>query len=146
MMTNSVLPAATLQERIYAGWIGKSIGGSLGMPYEGVAGPLDISLDRADLTPVPNDDLELQLLWLHALEKDGFADILGSLERAWLDHQKFYVDEYAVAAHNLRRGMSAPLCGFHGNWFGRGMGAAIRSEIWACQIFLKVELPRAFRK
>ena len=131
-MTSTATPAASIQERIYAGWVGKSIGGSLGMPYEGVAGPLDIPLERADLTPVPNDDLELQLLWLHVLERDGFSDILGSLEQGWRDHQKFYVDEYAIAAHNLQRGIRAPQSGFHGNWFGHGMGAAIRSEIWAC--------------
>ena len=121
-----------MRERVYAGWVGKSIGGSLGMPYEGVAGPIELDLEQSGLEPVANDDLELQLLWLHALEEDGFADIAGSLERAWLAHQEFHVDEYAIALQNLRRGISAPLSGYHGNWFERGMGAAIRSEIWAC--------------
>lgn len=124
--------AIDLPQRIGACWVGKSIGGSLGMPYEGAAGPIDIDPDTSDLTPVPNDDLELQLLWLVTLERDGFDDVLGSLQRAWLAHQAFHVDEYAIAVQNLRRGIAAPASGRHGNWFEHGMGAAIRSEIWAC--------------
>lgn len=131
-MTLATSTAIERRQRIGACWVGKSIGGALGMPYEGAAGPIAIDPDTSDLTPVPNDDLELQLLWLDALERDGFDDVLASLQCAWLAHQAFHADEYAVAVQNMRRGIAAPLSGLHGNWFGHGMGAAIRSEIWAC--------------
>ena len=54
------------------------------------------------------------------------------LARAWLAHVDFPWDEYGVAIRNLRLGLGAPDCGRFDNWFFRGMGAPIRSEIWAC--------------
>jgi hypothetical protein len=42
------------------------------------------------------------------------------------------MDEYGVAKWNLERGLLPPETGSLENWFKDGMGAAIRSEIWAC--------------
>ncbi|MDD3927684.1 MAG: ADP-ribosylglycohydrolase family protein, partial [bacterium] len=42
------------------------------------------------------------------------------------------LDEYGVALSNLKMGLMPPASGFYNNWFYRGMGASIRSEIWAC--------------
>lgn len=81
----------------------------------------------------PNDDLELQLVWLHLLEtlKDGtltqqhFAD-------AWLNHLHYMWDEYGRCRWNLRRGVPVAAVGTFENHFVSGMGSPIRSEIWAC--------------
>ena len=81
----------------------------------------------------PNDDLELQLVWLHLLEtlNDGtltqqhFAD-------AWLNHLHYMWDEYGRCRWNLRRGVPVAAVGTFENHFVSGMGSPIRSEIWAC--------------
>ena len=57
-----------LRDRIFACWIGKNIGGTLGTPYEGKRELLDIDgfASKAG-EPLPNDDLDLQLAWLLSL-------------------------------------------------------------------------------
>lgn len=126
---------STYAKRVHACWRGKSVGGTLGLPYEGHEGPL--ALEFYDPVPsgmVPNDDLDLQVLWACVMDRLGddvrvdrqiFAD-------AWLKHVEFPWDEYGVAIRNLRRGIRPPLSGSFDNWFIDGLGAAIRSELWAC--------------
>jgi len=115
-------------------WLGKAVGGTLGQPYEGCDGPLNFDYYNPVPTDmIPNDDLDLQVLWACALndmeqpviDRDVFAD-------AWLKHVDFPWDEYGVAIRNLRNGIPAPYSGSYDNWFTDGLGAAIRSEIWAC--------------
>ena len=74
-----------LRERISGCWAGKCLGGAIGMPFEGVP-------YRPNLTPesirlrqdVPNDDLEMQLIWLTGLRERGLdldAAAFGDLWR-----------------------------------------------------------------
>ena len=62
------LNRAVLRDKIHACWIGKNIGGTMGTPYEGRQQINDI---QGFSTPagvvLPNDDLDLQLVWLHAM-------------------------------------------------------------------------------
>ena len=122
------------REKVMSCWLGKAAGGTLGQPYEGTNGPL--KLDYYNPVPtdmIPNDDLDLQVLWackLDAMKKplvdrDVFAD-------AWLNHVNFPWDEYGIAIRNLRLGIKAPYTGIYDNYFVDGLGAAIRSELWAC--------------
>ena len=77
--------------------------------------------------------MDLQVLWAYVLDqmespvvdRDVFAD-------AWLKHVDFPWDEYGVAIRNLRNDIRPPLSGCYDNFFIDGLGAAIRSEIWAC--------------
>jgi hypothetical protein len=46
-------------------------------------------------------------------------------------HVAFPWDEYGVCIRNIKRGIMPPLSGSVDNFFTRGMGAAIRSELWA---------------
>ena len=115
-------------------WLGKAIGGTLGMPFEGNTNLLDLTF----YTPVPtemlpNDDLDLQVVWACVLDKmeSPYVD-KHVLSQAWLDHVEFPWDEYGVAIRNLRSGLKAPQSGSFDNWFTHSMGAPIRSEIWAC--------------
>ena len=123
-----------LRRKMMGCFLGKAAGGTLGMPYEGVPGPLQLNY----YAPVPedmapNDDLDLQVLWacLLALQEepvvrhDFFAE-------AWLHHVRFACDEYGVCIRNLRNGVPPPYSGSYDNWFVNGLGAAIRSEVWAC--------------
>ena len=60
----------TIQDKIHACWIGKNIGGTIGGPYEGRREILDIKgFTTKKGSPLPNDDLDLQLVWLKAMEE-----------------------------------------------------------------------------
>ena len=82
--------------------------------------------------PLPNDDLDLQLVWLRALETYGERLGPDEMARSFLAAVDCHWDEYGVALRNLRDGLKPPLSGKHNNFFHNGLGAAIRSEIWAC--------------
>lgn len=122
------------RNKIIGCWLGKAVGGTLGTPYEGSRGPL--SLDYYNPVPVdmlPNDDLDLQVLWAFILDQMSAPIIHRDIfAQAWQKHVKFPFDEYGVALRNLAAGIPAPFSGSYDNWFSSGLGAAIRSEIWAC--------------
>jgi ADP-ribosylglycohydrolase len=121
-------------DQVYGCWIGKSIGGTLGTPYEGRRELLDIhDFASPPGKPLPNDDLDLQLVWLKALEEKG---PLGVNERVlgeyWLNYIPPQWNEYGLGKSNMRSGLLPPLSGEHENIWKHSNGAWIRSEIWAC--------------
>lgn len=120
-------------DKVYACWLGKNIGGTLGAPYEGWASKLNISFfdDFDEGTPLPNDDLDLQLVNLHAIEQHGTHLTMCEISEEWKEHVFFPYDEYGYALLNLRRGIKPPLSGFFDNSFRDCMGSPIRSELWA---------------
>lgn len=122
-----------LTSRIHGCWLGKSIGGTLGLPAEGRMERLNFSFyDPIPTVAPPNDDLELQLVWLHLIEQAGDTVTREDFARAWLDHIHYMWDEYGVCRWNLRRGVPLESAGTFENHFHSGMGSPIRSEIWAC--------------
>jgi len=120
------------REKVEACWLGKAIAGGIGAPYEGVPYPLGLTEKDTYIDDCPNDDLELQLLWLLYAEKHGLELSFNHLSDAWLNYIKYGMDEYGVAIWNLRRGLKPPYTGLVDNWFTDGLGATIRAEIWAC--------------
>ncbi|MFD2333438.1 ADP-ribosylglycohydrolase family protein [Cohnella sp. GCM10020058] len=122
----------TYADKVYGGWLGKNIGGTLGAPLEGEMRLLDLTyyLSLPD-GPLENDDLDLQLVWLHALEQYGPRLTSQELAQEWLEHVFFPFDEYGYALANMRKGIMPPLSGSYGNPFADCMGSPIRSEIWA---------------
>ncbi len=122
------------REKVLGCWLGKSIGGTLGMPCEGKDGPLNYSFyDPVPTQMIPNDDLDLQVLWACVMDKMEKPRVdKDILAKAWVDHVGFPWDEYGVAIRNIKRGVMPPFSGAVDNFFTRGMGAAIRSELWAC--------------
>ncbi|MCQ2414263.1 MAG: hypothetical protein MJ082_05680 [Clostridia bacterium] len=57
------LNAQKFRDQLYACWIGKNIGGTMGTPYEGGREALDIQGFVTKPNEVlPNDDLDLQLV------------------------------------------------------------------------------------
>ncbi len=115
-------------------WQGKAMGGGIGAPYEGVPYPLQLTAADLYIDPGPNDDLELQLLWLCLAERYGLELRARHFAPVWLEQmgRGFGCDEYGMAVFNLRRGLTPPATGYADNWFTDGMGAAIRAEIWGC--------------
>ncbi|WP_248930481.1 ADP-ribosylglycohydrolase family protein [Paenibacillus hamazuiensis] len=118
--------------KIYGGWLGKNIGGTLGYPVEGRKELLNLSYyPQLSDGPLPNDDLDLQIVWLHALEQYGARLTATELGQEWMEHVFFPFDEYGYGLANLRRGLVPPVAGWFNNPFADCMGAPIRSEIWA---------------
>lgn len=125
----------TLQDRIYACWLGKNLGGTLGGPYEAKREINDIKGFATEPgAPLPNDDLDLQLIWLRALMEQGpdrlNANILGQY---WINFIVPYWNEYGIGKTNMEAGLLPPLSGqaYNEEWRNSN-GAWIRTEIWAC--------------
>lgn len=131
-----------LRDRIYACWIGKNIGGTLGTPYEGTHEVLDIAgFASKEGEPLPNDDLDLQLAWLRAVDELGPQNINSkTLGEYWVSYVNPSWNEYGVCKANMRDGLVPPLSGEVNNeeW-KHSNGAWIRTEVWACLYPAKVE-------
>ncbi|RRJ95837.1 ADP-ribosylglycohydrolase [Opitutaceae bacterium TAV4] len=126
-----------IQSRILGCWLGKSVGGTLGLPAEGRMDRLSFTFyDPVPTIAPPNDDLELQLVWLDLVGKlkgsSNVALTLSDFARAWLENLHYMWDEYGRCRWNLRRGVPVNEVGVFENHFVSGMGSPIRSEIWAC--------------
>lgn len=123
------------RDRVYACWMGKNIGGTLGMPFEGKKEPQDVSFytKLKPGEPAANDDLDLQLLWLKAMEDYGGRVDARILGEHWLRFVPVDWNEYGVGKRNMRMGLLPPLSGEYNNGqWKHSNGAWIRSEIWAC--------------
>ncbi len=123
-----------LRDKIYACWIGKNIGGTLGGPFENTKGIVECDgFVTAPGKPEPNDDLDLQLVWLMAMYEEGperlNASVLGEY---WLEYVVPFWNEYGVGKGNMRNGLVPPMSGEWGNDFWKDSnGAWIRTEVWA---------------
>ena len=112
---------------------GKAVGGTLGMPFEGSLETRDISYYEPIPTGVvANDDLDLQVINLELIRRFGLPVNRYHLSQLWWNMQDMGPDEYGAARWNVQLGRNAPLSGYYANKFHGGMGAAIRSELWAC--------------
>ena len=113
-------------------YYGKSIGGTLGMPYEGKTNLMNLTFyDPIPTEMVGNDDLDLQVVWLECIRRFGLPIRSKILEEGWMTYIRSMWDEYGVAQRNIRHGLYAPLSGFFDNKFTAGYGSAIRTELWA---------------
>lgn len=121
------------KDKVYACWLGKNMGGTMGTPYEGKRDVLNVKgFTTKKGEALPNDDLDLQLVWLHAVEFEGprsiTAEVLGEY---WLSFITGYWNEYGIAHRNMEKGIMPPLCGDLENPWKHSNGAWIRTEIWA---------------
>jgi len=131
----STINEAEFRDRVYACWLGKNIGGTLGMPFEGKKEINNVSFYTKvkEGEPAANDDLDLQLLWLKAMEENDGAIDAYTLGEYWLKYVPVNWNEYGVGKVNMKLGIMPPLSGEYNNakW-KTSNGAWIRSEIWAC--------------
>lgn len=126
---------AEMRDKVYACWMGKNIGGTLGTPYEGKRELNDVKgfVTKPGETLI-NDDLDLQLVWLLAVENLGPRMINERvLGEYWLTYITPHWNEYGVGKSNMRDGLMPPMSGELDNEQWRhSNGAWIRTEIWAC--------------
>lgn len=128
---------AEFRDQVYACWLGKNIGGTLGMPFEGKTDLNNITFYTKIKAgePTANDDLDLQILWLKAMEENNCQVDAYTLGEYWLKYVPPIANwnEYGVGKTNMRLGIMPPLSGEYNNakW-KTSNGAWIRSEIWAC--------------
>ena len=122
------------RDKVQACWLGKNIGGTMGTPYEGKREILDINgFASKPGEPLPNDDLDLQLVWLYAMERMGEQSLNASvLADYWTHLIPPCWNEYGIGKANVRRGLMPPLSGDYNNDWKHSNGAWIRTEIWAC--------------
>lgn len=122
------------RNKVLGCWMGKNIGGTLGAPYEWKRQVNDVKFYLQDLggNPLPNDDLDLQLIWLVALEEKGVDIDAITLGEYWLTYITPHWAEYGNGKINMRSGLMPPLSGIENNPYKDSCGAFIRSEIWAC--------------
>lgn len=121
-------------DKVKGCWLGKSIGGTLGAPMEWHRKWNDVTFYLQDLkgNPVPNDDLDLQIIALFALEQQGADLDANRLAEYFLQFCAPYWAEYGAAKSNLLSGILPPLSGNVNNAFKDSCGSFIRSELWAC--------------
>ena len=121
------------KDKVYACWMGKNMGGTIGAPYEGKRELLNVQGFATKKGEVlPNDDLDLQLVWLHAVEFEGPRNITSEvLGEYWLSFITGYWNEYGIARRNMEKGVMPPICGDLQNPWKHSNGAWIRTEIWA---------------
>lgn len=122
------------RSKLHGCWMGKAIGGAIGMPYELTKEINDckgFSTPKGE--PVPNDDLDLQLVWLVAMEDMGPKTLsANSLADYWLTYIPPHWNEYGICRANMEMGLLPPLSGHFKNKWIHSNGAWIRSEVWAC--------------
>ena len=102
-------------DRVYGCFLGKCIGGTAGGPAEGRKELLDYPLDEAILhTALPNDDLDLQILWLEVIEEKGLFFTARDLAQSFYDNVPYGPGEYAYFKKNFGRGIMPPVSGSSG--------------------------------
>jgi ADP-ribosylglycohydrolase len=118
--------------RIYAGWMGKSIGGTIGARMENHKTRMTLTRDALwPETIMPNDDMDIQIVWLEAMQERGIWIESDDLAEFWQDRCWYNFCEYGVFLHNFQRGIHPPLSGTWNNrFFYESEGCPIRSEIW----------------
>lgn len=123
----------TYLDKVYGCFIGKAVSGNIGAPHEGVKMPMELPFMPEMINcELPNDDLDLQILWLDVLEQKGASFTSFDLLERFVTHCAYSPGEYAVMRKNFKRGIYPPVSGkFCNDYYRNGMGCPIRSEIWA---------------
>ena len=81
----SILKLNELRDKLAGCWTGKNVGGVLGAPFECKRMIPNVDFYVQDLTqgPPANDDLDLQIVWLAAVERYG-RNVNASILGQWL--------------------------------------------------------------
>ncbi len=121
-------------DKVYGCFVGKAISGNIGAPHEGVKMPMELQFMPEMINcELPNDDLDLQVLWLDVVEQKGENFTSYDLLDRFVNHCDYSPGEYAIMRKNYKRGIYPPYSGkFCNDFYVEGMGCPIRSEIWGC--------------
>ncbi|MBU0716346.1 MAG: ADP-ribosylglycohydrolase family protein [Verrucomicrobia bacterium] len=119
-------------DKVLGGWMGKSLGGVIGAPFENhkMYGQKTEDNIWPDTLAI-NDDLDIQVVWLEAMQERGLYLSSRDLAEYWQDRCYHNYCEYGFFLNNIQRGISAPLSGtWNNSFFVESEGCPIRSEIW----------------
>ena len=119
-------------DKVLACWTGKSLGGIIGAPYE-----CHKQFKNADINNLwpkilyPNDDLDIQVVYLEALQEHGLFIDSEFLAKYWKEHCFYVCCEYGIFINSVDHKIMPPYSGEWNNNFHRSsMGCPIRSELW----------------
>ena len=83
--------------------------------------------------PLPNDDLDLQLAWLRAVDELGPQNINSkTLGEYWISWVTPHWNEYGICKANMRDGCCRPLRRNQQRRMEAFQRRLIRTEVWAC--------------
>ena len=118
-MSKTKLSWDVFLDKVYGCWLGKCISGTIGAPYEGFKGDLKVEYSPKLIeNMLPNDDLDLQILWLEVLEEKGAAFTSADLAKAFYEKCPYAPGEYATFKKNYELGLLPPLTGkFNNNYY-----------------------------
>lgn len=118
--------------KVYGGWYGKCLGGAAGAALEGQKTTEHVKDFSEYFNPdIPNDDLDIQVLWLEVLEQYGLNVTSDILAERWKRQCWYPFSEYGCFLRNYEMGIYPPYSGIFNNAdFTEDMGCPIRSEIW----------------
>ena len=121
-------------DKVYGCFIGKAVSGNIGAPHEGVKMQMELPfLQQMIDCERPNDDLDLQVLWLEIAEKKGPNFKAYDLLKSFCENCDYSPGEYAIMRKNYERGIYPPYSGkFCNDYYIEGMGCPIRAEVWGC--------------
>ncbi len=99
------------RDKMHGCWLRKNIGGTLGAPYEGQKTIHCLTYyDPVPKEPLPNDDLDFQLVWVKMLEDKGVHPTFNDFADYWMKHLSgHWYSEYSFCTYNLRRGLKPPI-------------------------------------
>ncbi len=115
-------------DKVYGCFLGKTVAGTMGAPFEGIKMPLELEFKPEMInTMLPNDDLDLQVLWFDAVKKYGADFTSYDLLRIFCENCDYSPGEYAVMRKNFAKGIYPPESGcFCNDFYLQGM--AVPSE------------------
>ncbi|HOV69506.1 MAG TPA: ADP-ribosylglycohydrolase family protein [Clostridia bacterium] len=118
-------------DKVLGCWYGKSIGGTVGAPVEGHKMLGDYTTDYWPSKFFPNDDLDIQVVWLEMLEEQGVYPTKFDYAKFWQKICWYNFAEYGFFLYNVQRGIHPPLSGrFTNDFYSECQGCPIRAEIW----------------
>ncbi len=122
------------RNKVLGCFMGKNAGGTLGMrdEWHRRINHVDYYIHDINGEPLPNDDLDLQLIWLVALEEQGVKIDAHTLGDYWMLYVTPHWAEYGNSKVNMLSGLRPPFSGCVDNPYKDSCGCYIRSEIWAC--------------
>ncbi|MBQ7257964.1 MAG: ADP-ribosylglycohydrolase family protein [Abditibacteriota bacterium] len=129
-------------------WLGKSLGGVIGAPFEGQKIFEELSPDKIWPKIIyPNDDLDIQIIWLEMMEEIGCDFTSIDIANYWRDRCWYSFAEYGYFLNNYQRGIDPPLSGrFNNSFFFESEGCPIRAEVWGVVCPGNPELAAEFAK
>ena len=117
-MSDIVLNRTRFPDKVYACWMGKNIGGTLGAPWECIRDAHALTFyDPVPDSAAPNNDLDLQLMWLKMLEEEGLDPSVRTFAENWKRYASRYPrNEYGFFMRNCETNINSRRCGRSVRW------------------------------